>query len=405
MSSQDLNKDCIGLSTQEITLKLPITFEIPVEYIDTSPHENAAILLLGRSLLNQLRRDSYNSHILALEEELRKERASTERFHKTVDSLKQTIDHSIEQAVANSYESLSVDVKDLSLEILKDDKKERETVAANMHRDREAFERRVASLSLLLDRVSDIEKRQHEREVARSSTSAIRGHDNETDSHQLILRAFGSNGTGFRFHPKKDFSGDHVFDWNGLRIMWEDKRYASSVPRAEVEKAWRDIAANGDCHVLLFVSALSGIVSRESSSNLFSEVRNGQLIIYLSNFKQNADQVGYLCTVIQTILSGVKPLLLVQSGEATDERISLAASGLSSLSQSLNDMQKSCDTILTDFRVKLSTLKNSIERIKSGIDSLSQSICSTSVVSESTKAQRKCSKCGQPGHTIRTCTV
>jgi hypothetical protein len=384
-------------------MKLPRTFEIPAEYDATTPQENAAILLIGKSLLAQLRRENYSEYVLSIEEELTKERASTERFRMTIDSLKDVIDSSIKRAVSESYDSLSADVKDLSTDILKEDKKDREAAAASVQHERQTIERRVASIELLLERMNEVGKRQLE--VAQATTSNAKGRDNEMDSQQLILRAFGSNGTGFRFHPKKDFSGDHIFDWNGLRIMWEDKNYTASVPRAEVEKAWRDIAANADCHVLLFVSAQSGIATREGSSNLFSEVRNGQLIIYLSYFKQNTDRAGYLSTVIQTILTGVKPLLLAQSGEVTDERIDLAAAGLTSLSLSMAEMQKMCDTIMTDVRVKLSTLRGSIDRTRAGIDSLTKSISSAEVVSETTKTQRKCSSCGQPGHTVRTCTV
>jgi hypothetical protein len=404
MSSQVPDKETLPM-TQEITLKLPRSFDIPIDYLETTPHENAAILLFGRSLLTQLRRENYNEHLLSLEEELKKERTSTERFRNTLDSVAEGIDQSIERVVSRSFERLSADVKDLSTGVLEEDKKERDATVSMIHQQEEAFERRVAGLNLLLDRVGEIEKRQLER-VTPHMTNTARGRENEMDSRQLILKSFGSNGSGFRFHPKQDFSGDHVFEWNGLRIMWEDKDYAASVPRAEVEKAWRDIAANPDCHVLIFVSARSGISTREGASGLFSEVRDGQLIIYLSNFKQNADQILFLNTIVQTILAGVKPLLLTQSGEITDERISLAVCGLGSLSQSLGEMQRMCENLISEFRVKLSTMKGSIDRTRSGMDALIQSISSSaSPTSEPTKAQRKCSKCGRPGHTSKTCTA
>jgi hypothetical protein len=191
--------------------------------------------------------------------------------------------------------------------------------------------------------------------------------------------------------------------------MWEDKRYTSSVPKAEVEKGLRDIAGNPDCHILLFVSASSGIVGREGMSGLVSEVRNGQLIVYISNFKRNADQIGYLRTVVQNIILGVKPLLLQRDllrQEQIDDRLEIATNILATSADSLVELQKMCDSIASESRIRQASMKNSIERVRAGLESLSKSLLPASTLSEpgaAAKAQRKCSKCGQPGHTIKTC--
>jgi uncharacterized coiled-coil protein SlyX len=418
------------MSTQTITLDVPVMFEIPTEYLDTTPQENAAILLLGRSVLSQLKKNNYNERITMLEDELRDERMSTERFKDTLKTLTKSVDQSVERAVDKSFEELTSQVEHLAQGVLEKDRKDRDDVMNDIRRGHDTFEQRLASINTLLDRFNEIEKRI---DTSRHTNSA-RGRDNEIDSHQTIVSAFGTVGAGFQFHPKNLYSGDHVFDWNGLRIMWEDKLYKSSVPKAEIEKGLRDVAGHPDCHVLLFVSATSDITGHESMLGLTSEVQNGQLILYISNFKRNTDPVGYLRTVVQTILTGVKPLLLNRDTirqENNDERLKAATIILTDLSMSLAEQQRACDGIASDFRARLTSLKNSIDRVRSGIDSLSKSLLSTnatvapdvttgSVVTARAETQvgsdvvpsttntvekkpRRCGKCGQPGHTRISC--
>lgn len=400
-------------ATQNITLKLPIGFDIPVEYVDTTPEENAAILLLGRTILGQLRRESYTEQVQSLEKQLVDERSHTDRFRVALESLAQALDQSVEQAVSKSFESMTYEVAALTREELNRDKSERSAVMTTVRRERDAIDRRVESVSALLDRVHELATKEHSRvgpmTQSTYSTSASRGHENEMASERMIVDAFGSAGASFEIHDKRNFAGDHVFDWNGLRIMWEDKCYTNTVPRAEVDKGWRDLVGNPDCHVLLFVSARSGIAGRDSSSGLVSEVRNGQLALFLSNFKSNPDPVGYLRLVIQTVLLAIKPLLLLcreNGNEAVDERIRFATTILTELSEAMAVQQRECESMASDFRARLGAMQNSLERTRTGINLLSQKLVPTvSSKPESQRSERKCRRCQQTGHDARTCSA
>jgi len=395
-----------------IVLSLPTSFNIPSEYLHTTQEENAAILLLGRSLLVDLRKTNFTERINQLNKELNEERLANDRFRETLDNIDNLITTTIDEAVDRSFIELTKKVEVLNRTALDHDKTAREVNLNVVLQERNNIEKRVSNIAGLLDRVSDLANRTAteagiEQRNFRSE-AAVRGRENEINSRQIIVDAFGSVGTDFCIHPKEDFSGDHIFEWNGLRIMWEDKKYTKPVPREEIEKAWRDLAANVDCHALLFVSANTPIVTRESSTGLVSEVRDGRLILYLSSFKNNVDQIGYLRTVIQTILLACKPLLLRErelGSEVVDERLRLASTVLTSLSQSLLDQEKACDSLITDMRVRLTSMKNGIDRTKHGIESLVNDLITTDqpAVSEVTKTVRKCGRCGQPGHTIRTC--
>ncbi len=389
-----------------ITLRLPQSFDVPNEYLETTPEENAAILLFGRSLLGELRKTRYSDRMENLQKELDDERAATDRFRTALVGLDEAITTSIDDAVGRSFGEMTKQVEELSRKALEHDRGLRDVALSTIHRERDATERRVASISSLIDRVGEAARTQLR--VAGRLESSTKGNTNEVDSRQLIVDAFGSTGSGFHMHPKEDFSGDHMFDWNNLRIMWEDKHYTRPVPREEIEKAWRDLSANEDCNVLLFVSATSSIVGRENSSGLVSEVRDGKLILYLSNFKNNVDQIGYLRTVIKTILIATSPLILRMQElgpEVVDERLRIATTVLEALANSLFDQEKACDALAMEMRVRISGMKNCIERTRTGIDALVKEIITIErpVVSDVAKASRKCGKCGQPGHTRTTC--
>jgi len=380
-----------------------MSFEVPIEYVDTTTEENAAILLLGRSMLETLRGSKYTERVEQLRKELEEERSTTERFRQALGSLHNGLTESVDDVVGRCFTTLKGQVEELSRNLLQSDKAAREAALTAVSQERSAIERRVVGIGELLDRMTDLSGRMDTSRL----TSSARGRDNETNSRQLIIDAFGTPGSGFTMHHREDFAGDQIFDWNGLRLMWEDKRYTTTVPKAEVDKAWRDFDANQDCHVLLFVSAHSPIQGRESSSGIVSEVREGRLMLYLSCFKNNLDQVGYVKTVVQTILLATKPLLLMQQElgpEAVDERLRVGVTVLGTLSQSLHDQEKACDKLLADMRVSVASMKNGLDRTRKGIDSLARELLpSEAAVSEPTKTVRKCSKCGQPGHTIRSC--
>lgn len=398
-----------------ISLSIPASFQLPQEYLKTTAEENAAILLLGVSLLERLRNEGYTTRIETLQTQLKEQSNINTQFRQAMTSLDEHINGQIDEAVERSFYTVSDKIEELTKSMTIKERQERQSNLATIAKERDAVERRVTDIQQILDRVSALSTKMDATRIA----NATKGRVNENDSKQLIIDTFGTPGAGFVIHQRHDYAGDLIFDWQGLRIMWEDKNYTRTVSKGEIEKGLRDFDANRDCHILLFVSAHTSIAGYESDTDIVSEVRNGKLLLFVSSFKDNMDPAGYIRTVIQTILGALRPLILqgnaLDSGE-DDERLKILSAVLATISQSLHDQEKAFDTFLSDMKIKVVSMKNGLSRTKHGIDKIVSDIASSAFVSEepqtqaqhqaetaATRGKRKCGNCGETGHLRSRC--
>ena len=89
--------------------------------------------------------------------------------------------------------------------------------------------------------------------------------------------------------PKTTESGDFIIEWKGMKFMFENKKYTSTVPKTQVEKAIRDFELNKDCDVLIFVSEDSSIINCKSQFDI-TRTGDGRHAIWIGEFYLNEDQ-------------------------------------------------------------------------------------------------------------------
>ncbi len=338
------------------------------------PEEFAFVLTAGVVLVEKMRNTDYLTRV----EELKKKiiQLEIEKSSKETTQIKEILTDEIQETMQNLLPSISKQIEILTGAALDKDRKHREEINQRVSTSEESVIKRVDDvgknvdrINELLNRVERLEKGKHSHTLgADPVVSATKGASNEREMHKLISMTFANYGD-FDIHPKRDYTGDHVFDWNGLRIIWEDKDYTRAVNKAEVDKAHRDLELNKDCHALLFISASSGIVGHCNSPGIDIEIFKGKAIVYVSFFKSAIDQQGYIRNIIQPILSGLKKSLLTNSLGTPRESaaIQFMVKNINPLIDSLNEQEKVCDTILNNNKIQLLSLRNAINRTKTSI--------------------------------------
>ncbi|XP_032783806.2 centromere-associated protein E-like [Daphnia magna] len=138
--------------------------------------------------------------------------------------------------------------------------------------------------------------------TGRQAGSATKGKDNEDAFAALLDKAFGPTKPYKRRDKIGNKSGDHIVEWEGMKIMIENKNYAKRVPSTEVEKAIKDFELQSDCNVLMFVSEDSTITGHERPGDLdITHTVDGRTAIWMGNFSSNEDKVTYLQMIAQFI--------------------------------------------------------------------------------------------------------
>jgi len=137
----------------------------------------------------------------------------------------------------------------------------------------------------------------------RGAGAAARGRDNEALFRDLLVRAYG-NVPGFAVVDTAHLpeSGDHIVSVGGpATIMFENKKYAHPVPRAEVDKAHRDFRLHPECAALVFVSEDSRITGHDRSHDLDMALVDRRPVFYLSHFGVCEDPVALLNMLLSVV--------------------------------------------------------------------------------------------------------
>ena len=154
------------------------------------------------------------------------------------------------------------------------------------------------------------------REV-RGANPSVRGRANEAAFRDLVVRALGAQ-PGFRVldlevpggdggggAPRPE-SGDlrvQVGDGgpDAMTLMFENKKYAGAVPRAEVEKAHRDFRLHPECAALFFVSEDSRITGHDRAHDVDMALVDGRPAFYLSHFARCEDPAAALLMLLAVV--------------------------------------------------------------------------------------------------------
>jgi hypothetical protein len=180
--------------------------------------------------------------------------------------------------------------------------------------------------------------------TGRQSNSSIKGKDNENDFAQLLHDAFGLSPDYLKYEPRIE-SGDHVIQWEGLKLMFENKKYKKTVPKTEVEKAIKDFKKHPECDVLIFVSETSSIAKHERPGHLDIDTVDGRAAIWIGEFDSNENKVVYMQMIAQVI----RQLARLQ------KRAKELGNG---------------DDIVGDYKNKISIIRRYLQNTKEDLDSL-----------------------------------
>jgi hypothetical protein len=345
-----------------LTLELPIDNKPDDFYKSTTPEENLVLMLTGITIIKKLRETQYETRIENLRRDLERERNSHAELRR-----------SFESAIQGCFQ------------------REAQNLVSSIDK------RFMLESSKIVTRNDEPEKK--------PAYNSTRGRINEENSHQIIIDCFSS--PDFRMHAKEYFSGDHVFDWNGLRIMWEDKNYQKIVPLDQVEKAYRDFDMNKDCDILLMVSLNTNISTHETSTRIDVEIIDDRLAIFVSKFGENDDCRQYVKTVLQPIILAYKPFLMRRKNEMSDtnfEKLRIFRTSVPQFLGIIASQEKIMNELSSDVSTKLTSVKKSLTGARNSILSIVQEneVCNMDVTAV-TKKERKCGMCGYTGHDARNC--
>jgi len=139
--------------------------------------------------------------------------------------------------------------------------------------------------------------------LTRQAGSSTKGADNEHALTQVVKTAFAASSTYKEHIEKKLESGDIRFEVEGVKVMLEGKNYAPKVPQKEVLKAHRDMAANPEYDVLLFISEHSDITGHVKPGSTDICIVEGKPAAFIGNFAQQQDKVAHLQMVLGTLMA------------------------------------------------------------------------------------------------------
>lgn len=411
----------------ELVLKLPSDYQIPAVYQTTSEEINKIILDMGAELVKNITTTGTDKLIFDRDRRIEE----LERTNTSLNELRTEISKSFKDGIAcitqSSRDNLSNVVAGLQLDIGKVLSSQRE----DDKKGKEKFDRQMIELGELANKIMNHQARLD------NAVSAVKGRVNEENSRQLIIDTFGSIGTGFAIAEKTIHAGDHIFDWCGLKIMWEDKLYKEMVGDRDINKALEDFSGHQECDALIFVSAISSIKGHESNSDIDLDVVEGRLVMYISNLRKKPDVPGYVKSIIQPILISLCTVLK-QAKESnninfTIGKIEQIKPVIKSLLEQIKTSERLQNELAKSNRTKLTAMKENTNEMKGSLISILSIISDSEIIRMSplvkndddneenedlfadgmeeeeevvpVKSTRKCGLCGQPGHTRTRCSL
>jgi hypothetical protein len=250
------------------------------------------------------------------EEEITRARASFESAEKRAQTLLKLQDKTIAEectrtrAQVESEKTTMIEQLNKDLEKAKDaaekassdlrdaEKKAAEAAVQAEKAKNEAVKAEVQKVREELNKELEKERDLNRASAIRANKSVLIGKDNEDAFAELLDHSFGIGGHPYRRLDKTIKSGDHIIEWKGITLMFENKKYKNPVPTKEVDKAITDFESNKNCDVLVVVSENSNIVKRKRHFDI-THIDDGRPAIWIGEFSHNQDKVVHLQLVGQ----------------------------------------------------------------------------------------------------------
>ena len=330
-----------------LSLPIPSSWKIPELLVSSSPEDNKIILEAGCQILTtsrtesaglnnkdaQLRlkkdaegkideaRSKFNRELEELQSKLTDDKLNFQRVlaerdaqievltvfkgsaQSHINEIRQDTRNSMMEEMINLKEELakikhSSDEERLRwLDISKEEREiarvEREKILSSSEKEREA----------LLLQLRELNKSSTATQI-RKANSSTKGGDNERDFLEIIKNTFGIAGD-FTLLKKELNAGDHRFDWEGYRVMTENKiGYTESALRQKegLPKAVKDFTNNTDCDILLFISEDTVVPDHSKPGDIDIGMIDRRPAIFLGNFGKQEDKISYIHSILMPIM-------------------------------------------------------------------------------------------------------
>jgi len=152
-------------------------------------------------------------------------------------------------------------------------------------------------------------------QTKRQACSSLKGADNERDFGILVKNTFGIC-SDFMYFKKEQNSSDHIFKFEGKKIMVENKKgWTMNSLRGEngLPKAIKDFL-NSDCTALIFISEDTDVPDHIKPGDIDIDSLNGRPCIFIGNFSKIQNKADYITTLLIPILR-----ILVKSHAITED--------------------------------------------------------------------------------------
>lgn len=256
---------------------------------------------------------------------------------------------------------------------------EREKILSNSERERET----------LLQKLDEVKNATTAMQVRRANSSN-KGGDNEREFLEIIMNTFGPS-ADFLYIKKELNAGDHRFEWEGSRIMVENKKgYTESALRGTggLPKAIKDFTNNPDCNLLIFISEDTVVPDHAKPGDIDIGIVDKRPAIFLGNFARQDDKITYIISILMPIM---RLLLKVYKKNDINE-----ANDAEKLGDVIHKIQCLKNEYVTQFSSFQKTIKEFERQQTSGIDRLKNAATSllgifnsslNSILNEETKLE------------------
>jgi hypothetical protein len=307
------------VKTKKISVLVPIDFQLPTVFHDSSPEINSSILELGGKAYMYIQNEGVRMENDKLFEKLKSD--ASKEYTDKLEHLEHLLEHAKNTAIKqeNDFQTTIQSLRsrlqmeqgafqDLEKRVREEERRNRNDLLAE--KDKQIGLLREQLQTSLRDVEKSLKESQRsfqdnlysfkEQILKTNSTSKKKGEQGETVFEDILQRAFGSVSKDEVFDVKnvgrEGHQGDICMIWRNHKIMWEVKNYERNVEQKEVSKFLRDMEEGQEFSLGVMVSMTSGIVGHAKAGNIdIQELRDGRICIYLSHFMTaNQDTVLYL---------------------------------------------------------------------------------------------------------------
>jgi hypothetical protein len=313
---------------QQLTLTLPLKYQMPELFLSSDPEVIATALTLGAEACRVLTQEAYA-------------KVRNETHEEIISQVKKTTDQEINrfrrereevevvlQQATKRIRRLEQETQEHEQRIRQEERRNREEIAKEKDARIQALEGQLKDSSKQLQTEF---QQLREQMIRNTAGSTNKGKDGEAQVEELLKLAFGS-APSFDLNPvaKEGHKGDFIMDFAKAKFLWEVKNYSRMVNKDEVEKLHRDMRENPEVVMGIMVSLQTGIVGHTKAGDIDIEFiggNRGRCIIYISNLHQRPDKVFYLQSLrpLLEIIAQIAATATEISSEVSQEAAELEA--------------------------------------------------------------------------------